>query len=91
MELILIEPESPEWNYMWEWLANHPINSGLEEPSIAINENEGWQYMGSFKQANKIIHEFRHRNHPATNAVQSLKVRASENITEDQIVKNFKL
>lgn len=91
MELILIEPESPEWNYMWEWLANHPINDNLEEPSVALNENEGWQYMGSFKQDDKVIHEFRHRNHPITHTVQSLKLKASDNLTEDQIVKKFKL
>jgi hypothetical protein len=76
---------------MWNWLENHPINNGLDEPSLALNENEGWQYMGSFKQGNKVIHEFRHRNHPKTNSVITLNVIASTGLTDDQIQKEFKL
>ena len=91
MKLILILPNSPEWDYMWNWLENHPINASLSEPTTALNENEAWQYMGSFKQGERVIHEFRHRNHPLTNTRQDLKLEASKNLTQDQIQKEFNL
>ena len=91
MELVLIDPSSLEWQYMWEWLEKHPINEGLENPSSAINNYEAWQYMGSFKQNDKLIHEFRHKNHPLTNSLQALKVSASSGFTPDQISKKYKL
>lgn len=91
MELILIEINSPEWDFMWKWLENHPLNQGIENPSQATNENESWQYMGSFKQGERVLHQFRHRNHPVTNKVESVSVNASKELTPDQIKKNFKL
>jgi len=91
MELILIKPNSLEWDFMWNWLASHPINEGIEEPSIAINNSEAWQYLGSFREGKRIIHEFRHRSHPKTNKRLDLKVQASEGVTEDQIEKKFRL
>lgn len=91
MELILIEPSSPEWDFMWNWLASHPINKGLEDPTTAMNDGEAWQYMGSFKQADRVIHTFRHRNHPATSTVQTLNLNASSALTQEQINKIFKL
>jgi hypothetical protein len=90
MELILIQPNSVEWDYMWTWLENHPVNKGLDEPSIALNNNEAWQYMGSYKQGDRVIHELRHRDHPVTNSIQNLKLQASELFTKDQIQKTFK-
>ena len=90
MNLILIKPNSPEWDFMWKWLENHPIKKGVEDPTLALNEGEAWQYMGSFQQGNRAIHEFRHRNHPITKSIQSLKVQASELFTNDQIEKTFK-
>lgn len=91
MELVLIEPNSPEWEYMWKWLEEHPINKDIEEPTLAMNEGEAWQYMGTFKQDDRIIHEFRHRNHPATGLRQYLKVSGSDTFTQEQIHKKFKL
>ena len=91
MDLILIEPESSEWIFMWNWLAAHPINKDIEQPTIAQNGSEAWQYMGSYKQKDRVIHEFRHRNHPTTNSIQSLKVSASPDFTKEQINKTFKL
>ena len=91
MELILITPESDEWNYMWKWLAEHPINEGITEPTIAYNEGESWQYMGSYKQKERVIHTFRHRNFPKGNYVKTLSVSASPNLTPNQISKEFKL
>lgn len=91
MELVLITPESNEWDFMWNWLANHPLNKGLDEPTTALNENEAWQYMGSYKQKERVLHSFRHRNHPVTNSVQNVSVQCSEAFTIDQIHRTDKL
>ena len=91
MNLILIEPNSPEWEFMWNWLENHPLNKGLEFPSLATNDGENWQYMGSYKEKEKVIHSFRHRNHPVTNSVQTVSVDASTGLTDDQIKKEYRL
>ena len=91
MELVLIEPYSKEWNYMWEWLANHPINDGIEDPSTALHENEAWQYVGSYKQNDKVIHTLRHRNHPLIQGVKNLSLNASDGFNLNDINKTFKL
>ena len=92
MEMVLIKEDSNEWNYMWNWVATHPLNEGLEEPSLAVSEdNEVWQYMGSFRQNNVSIHEFRHRNHPRTNKVEYLKVKNSESMCDEDIQKVLKV
>lgn len=90
MNLILIKPNSPEWDYMWKWLEDHPLNKDIQEPSTALNEGEAWQYMGSWQQDDRAIHSFRHRNHPVTNNIQTVSVQASEDLTPDQIEKTFK-
>jgi hypothetical protein len=89
MEMVLIKQDSQEWERMWEMVSNHPINEGIEHPSIAMNNGEGWQYMGSFKQSNRIIHEFRHRFHPKFQRREYLKFSASDNITDDDIEKTL--
>jgi hypothetical protein len=91
MELILIKQDTPEWEYMWEWLASHPLNEGIENPSLAVNNGEAWQYMGSYKQDKRVLHTFRHRQHPKYNKVENVSVSASKELTEEQIAKNFKL
>jgi len=91
MELALIKINSPEWNYMWDWISTHPMNEGLDKPSIAYNEGEMWQYMGSFKQKNQLVHSFRHRQHPMHNQRVDLHLKASDDFTEEQIEKNLKL
>lgn len=91
MELVLIKQGTHEWNWMWEWLASHPINEGIEEPSIATHEGESWQYMGSYQQGNRVLHTFRHRQHPRYNKVETVSVSASKDFTPDQIAKNFKI
>ena len=91
MELAIIEIGSIEWNNMWDWLASHPINEGLTEPSVATNNGESWQYTGSYKQGERMVHSFRHRNHPTTNTLQNLSVEASNELTKEQIKKTFKL
>lgn len=91
MELVLIKQDTPEWNYMWEWLASHPLNEGIENPSLAVNNGEAWQYMGSYKQDERVLHTFRHRQHPRYNKVENVSVSASKELTPEQIAKNFKL
>lgn len=86
MELILIKENSPEWEYMWNWLADHPINYSLTEPTLAFNEGQGWMYMGSFRQGKRVIHEFRHRNHPKAEGLVDLKLAASPDFNEDSIL-----
>ena len=87
MEFVIIKKNCEEWNYIWNWLENHPLNQGLTEPTIALNKGEAWQYMGSFKQGDIIIHQLRHRLHPLSNTRVDLSLRNSENFTEDQIMK----
>ena len=91
MELVIIEMDSPEWDIMWNWLAEHPINKDLDNPSLAINNGEVWQYMGSYKLKNKVIHNLRHRSHPLTNRVENLSLNASETFDINQIKKSFKI
>lgn len=85
MEYIIIKQDSPEGEYMWNWLANHPLNIDLPEPMVALNQGEAWQYMGSFKHNNKTIHEFRHRNHVKINGTSVLHVNASDKLTDECI------
>lgn len=85
MELVLLKRESAEWNSMWERLSQHPINVGLEEPIVALNEGEAWQYMFSFFNGDKILHEFRHRNHPTTNKVERIIFNGGNDFSDDQI------
>lgn len=91
MELVLIKIDSIEWNVMWDWVGSHPINQGIENPSVALNEGEGWQYMGTIMQGNKAIHQIRHKHHPVTNTIQNISCNASESFTKDQIAKEFKI
>lgn len=90
--MILIKPDSNEWNAMWQWLAEHPLNEGLQEPMVALNDlnKEMWQYMGSFRSKDgRVIHEFRHRSHPIDNERKYLKVNATENICDADIEKRI--
>ena len=91
MDLILIEPNSPEWDFMWEWLEDHPLNKDIPDPTTALNEGESWQYIGSYKQEERVIHTFRHRNHPVTQGVKQVSLNASESFTTEQIAKKFRL
>jgi hypothetical protein len=92
MKLVLIQKDSPEWDFIWQWLENHPINHGIEDSKLAYNKGEVWQYMCSYMNENKIIHTFRHRCHPTTNGVVNLTLNGNENIDDDQILisKTFK-
>jgi hypothetical protein len=91
MDIILIQIDSEEWIDMWEKLEKHPINEGIENPRLALNSGELWQYMGSFRQGDKVLHEFRHREHPRTNKVERIVFYASDKFNSEQISKVIKV
>lgn len=90
MELVLLETTSPEWNKAWDWVAKHPINEGIDTPDLALNNGEAWQYMGSYKQNDVVISQFRHRDHPRTKGYYSLTYK-HEAFDHKDITKKFKL
>lgn len=89
MEMLIVKENSPEYDYMWGWLANHPLNKELEDPMVAYHDGGTWQYMGSFKQGTKAVHEFRHRCHPTTLNRVDLKVSASSWFNDEDIEKRY--
>ena len=91
MEFILIDTQSTEWNFMWDWLSSHPLNNDLEEPRSADNNGFEWEYVGSFMQDKKVVHEFIHQQHPKTQAPIKLSLNASNNFTEDTITRKFRI
>ena len=91
MDLVLVERGTPEWDYMWQWLDSHPINEGVEMPRVAWNNGEIWQYMGSYRQDDKVIHSFRHRQHPRDNQRKNLSLHASDKFNNEQISKVIKV
>jgi len=91
MELILIKPQSNEWNYLWEWLAIHPINEDLEEPQTALHNGFAWEYMGSYMNGKKVLHTFKHRFHPKTLKEHNLALNASKDFTIDDIATKTKI
>lgn len=64
MEFIILKEDSQEWGIMWDMLRLHPINAQESEPCIAFNNGEVWQYMGTYRNKETLISEFRHRCHP---------------------------
>lgn len=91
MDLVIVEQGSPEWDEMWNKLNDHPLNEGLEEPKSAFNNGEVWQYMSTYRQGDKCLHEFRHRCHPRTNKIEKIVFTASDKFTNDQISKVIKV
>lgn len=87
MEMVLIKEGSQEWERMWDMVANHPINEGIEHPSIAMNNGEGWQYLGTFRNGGISISEFRHREHPRFQRREYIKFAHEEEIPESDIAK----
>lgn len=79
MKLILLKLDSNELTWAWNWLSEHPINEGQEDPSTVLNNGEGWQYMGSWwNGSDKLISTFRHRNHPRVDEVKTISVEHPE-------------
>lgn len=83
---------SPEWNFLWGFVEQHPINENIDEPTLALNNNQAWEYMGSYRQGNKVIHEVQHKYHIKTDGVVKLTFNASKDFNPDNdIEKSFKL
>lgn len=88
MQYVLIKPDSNEWNAMWQWVAEHPLNAGIDEPTVALNElnGEAWQYMGSYRgKGGAVVSEIRHRSHPIDNERKYLKYLHENEIPESDI------
>ena len=79
MELILLKPDSPEWNYAWDWVYAHPINEGLTQPEL-----NSWQYRGSLRNGDRILHQF-------WKAGKSLILACSPNMSDSDIAQVIKL
>jgi hypothetical protein len=75
------ERDSPEWDSMWAWLGRHPINQGIDEPTVAPDPEWGecWQYMGTEEtwSDGRWFHCFRHRHHPVRQERVYLRCPAS--------------
>jgi hypothetical protein len=91
MEFILINQDSPEWNHIWGYLETHPLNEGLAEPKSAENQGYSWEYIGSYKQGDRIIHELKHFCHPSTQGPVKTSLAASSEFTDEQIAKTFRI
>lgn len=90
--MISIKPESSEWERMWNWVADHPINKGLSEPSVAMSkDNKTWRYVDSFRNKNETVHQFIHENHPITNKAESICLISREVISDDEIQRSVQV
>lgn len=88
MVFLIIKIESKTWDEMWDWIADHPINEGYDEPSLVPNEGYGWQYIGTYKSNDgRAISEFKHKLHPRFDRVESLTYIHENGIPELDIEK----
>ena len=74
---LFVNDEHHEWVYMWDLLAKHPVNAGLDEPRSADNGDDSWEYMGSSIYDGQPKHAFRHRCHPKTKHPESVFIQVS--------------
>lgn len=79
MDLILIKENSNEWNYMWDWVYTHPLNEG--QTALQVNS---WQYKGSLRNGNKVLHQF-------IRGQKSLVLACSSGMTNEDIAKVIRL
>ena len=91
MDIVIVERETPEWQFIWDYIAKHPINEGIIAPELSTNNGQTWEYMGSYRQGNKVIHSMRHRSHPRDNQRKDITFHASEKFTNEQISKVIKV
>lgn len=91
MDFVVIDTNSQEWQYIWDWLSNHPINEGLEEPKEADNQGAKWEYIGSYMLGTSIIHEFLHQMHPKTQGLMKVSVEGSKDFTSEYIAEKYRL
>ena len=62
-----IDITHPEWQKMWDELAQYVINEGDQ---LCIYLGQSWEYLGS----NKDYHHFRHELHPATGRTEYIYI-----------------
>lgn len=90
MEFAIIKINSNLWNSLWDELEQHPINENIENPSLACNDGFCWEYVGSYLHKNRLISEFLHKYHPATN--NWYKMSLVRNLTDlNDIEKTIKI
>lgn len=84
----LVRNKSSEWHYMWLMLGYHPLNENLKgaigsknDPTVAFNDGEAWEYTVTGIQNGAMCHCFRHRNHPKTKQREYVLVRVSEDFS----------
>jgi len=81
--ILLVKRNSNEWHHMWSKLAKHKSNRELQDPTVADNCGEIWEYMETVETrflwfGKRYIHRFRHRHHPASDSAMSINVLASD-------------
>lgn len=89
MDFVLIKTNSPKWEEIWEWVAGHNINQGLEIPSEALNEGFAWEYRGTYVNGKEAVSEFLHRHHPHTKTLHKLSY--GHEITDEDIEKKYRI
>jgi hypothetical protein len=90
IEFVLIKKDSLEWNHIWSYVEQAPINQGIENPSVAWNNDTGWMYMGSMTDGKSIIHRVIHTCHPYNNGSFELSFNGTDNFKND-IYKKFRI
>ena len=90
MKFVLIKIDSDLWDSLWSELESHPINEGLENPTIASNNGCQWEYRGSYQQDKILISDFLHRKHPKTNMLYKFSIKTLLD-NENDIEQSFKL
>lgn len=87
-KIYIVKNQGSEWHYMWAMLGIHPINNGLKgkpmsknDPTVAYNKGEAWEYTVTGIQEGRMTHCFRHRNHPKTNQREYVLIPVSDGFT----------
>ncbi len=58
-----LDVSHPEWDSMWQQLADYPIN---KSDPLCVNQGLCWEYMGSTADH----HNFRHSKHPVSGRIE---------------------
>lgn len=87
---VFVDRGTAEWDLMWQKLARKRINRSLDEPTVADNYGETWQYMESVPRKSRffgtrMLHGFRHRLHPVTGGRVCFWIRASKRFSSDDV------
>ncbi|WP_435277302.1 hypothetical protein ACMAZF_20325 (plasmid) [Psychrobium sp. nBUS_13] len=90
--LFTISSESNEWKYLENELSKIELNKGINQPLVARNYGEVWQYLYSEEARFTVFgkksfnHIFRHRNHPKTHKLEYIEMPASDSfcVTKSQ-------